>query len=98
MGADVELLVIEKIEVDGRAGFAVRCHAESLRVGNSMPLGIEPNGEQHRIRVRCTGISLAPGAPGEVLEANYGGGIVLEGDEVGMIDQDWALRASATAE
>jgi hypothetical protein len=94
---ETELLVIERTDVEGRPGFAVRCHAGTLRIGDTLTVGIDSNGEQHSVSLRCTTISLAPTVSGEVLETNYGGAIILEGDEVGMIDQDWTLRAPATA-
>jgi hypothetical protein len=39
----VELLVIEPIELaDGGATVAVRCHAGTLRIGDELTIGIDP--------------------------------------------------------
>jgi hypothetical protein len=95
MGTDVELLVIERTDLEGLPGFAVRCHSGTLRVGDTLNLGIDPSGGEHELSLRCIGIYLAPALPADSLETNFGGGIVLEGDEVGEVDSDWTLRASA---
>jgi hypothetical protein len=88
-----EILVIGAADVEGRPGFAVRCHVGTLRVGDELPCGIDPDGGRHTLRVRCAEIRLSPKLPVEHLDANFGGAVVLEGADALQIKEDWVLRS-----
>jgi hypothetical protein len=89
----VEILVVGVADLDGRQGFAVRCHAGTLRVGDELTYGIDGDGRTHALRVRCAEIRLSPELRVEELETNFGGGVVLEGPDASQITADWVLRS-----
>jgi hypothetical protein len=87
----VEILVVGAANVEGRPGFAVRCHVGTLRVGDELTCGIDPDGGRHTLRVRCVEIRLTPKLPVEQLDANFGGAVVLEGAGARQVKEDWVL-------
>jgi len=89
-----ELLVIDTVEVGDRHGFAVRCHAGRLHVGEELTIGVDPEGRSRGIAVRCVEIKCSPKLAVDFLDANFGGGIVLEGDDVAVLGPGWTLRTS----
>jgi hypothetical protein len=87
-----QVLLIEKLESNCRtASFAARCHAGVLRIGDSLPVAVDPAGDRHPVDVRCVEIRLAARIQVDELEENYGGLVVLEGADASSLSSDWAL-------
>jgi hypothetical protein len=87
-----QVLLIEKLESNGRtASFAARCHAGVLRIGDSLPVAVDPTGDRHSVNVRCVEIRLNARIMVEELEENYGGLVVLEGPDASRLSSDWTL-------
>ena len=93
--SNAELLVIDATEVGDRPGFAVRCHAGTIHVGDELTVGVDPEGRSHDITLRCVEIRRSPEVSVYQLETNFGGGIVLEGEDVALLGADWTLRTTA---
>jgi hypothetical protein len=87
-----EILLIEKIEFDSRTvSFAARCHSGILRIGDSLPVAVDPSGARYPVDVRCVEIRLTKTIMVDELTDNYGGLVVFEGPDISVLSVDWTL-------
>jgi hypothetical protein len=90
----MQILLIEKLQSScGMSAFAVRCHSGVLRVGDSLPIAVDPAGDRHPVAVRCAEIRLTKRIIVDELEANYGGMVVFEGVDASDLSSDWTLSS-----
>jgi hypothetical protein len=89
-----QILLIEKLgSSSGMSAFAARCHSGVLRVGDSLPIAVDPAGGRHSVEVRCAEIRLTNRIMVDELEANYGGMVMLEGVDASGLSSDWTLSS-----
>lgn len=89
-----QIFLIEKLESSsGMSAFAARCHSGVLRVGDSLPIAVDPAGGRHSVDVRCAEIRLTNRVIVDELETNYGGRVMLEGVDASGLSSDWTLSS-----